>query len=114
MGGGHIPEGAGGRLSTGATSGLGLTNAGLGPARITYSKLILGDEVLGELSVPIVDGLRDRLSLPLATTTLSDNSFLAAGFEEFLLSVDSYNEAQHREFCEWIESRLHIEILLFE
>jgi hypothetical protein len=89
---------------------VGLTNAGLGPAKITDSKLILDDEVLGDLSRSIVDELRDRLSLPVATTTLSDRAFLEAGYEEFLLSVESYDEAQHREFCEWVESRLRIVI----
>jgi hypothetical protein len=99
-----------GRLSTGATSGVGLTNAGLGPAKITDSKLILDGKDLGDLSMSTVDELRDRLSLPVATTTLSDRTFLEAGFQEFLLSVDSYDEAQHREFGEWIESRLRIVI----
>jgi len=99
-----------GKLSTGATSGIGLTNAGLGPAKITDSKLILDGEYLGDLSTSTADKLRDRLALPVATTTLSDRSFLEAGFREFLLSVDSYDEAQHRKLREWIESRLRIVI----
>ena len=99
-----------GKLSTGATSGVGLRNSGLGPAKITASKLILDGVELGDLSRPTVDKLLGSLSFPVATTTLGSQTFLETGFEEFLLSVESYDEAQHREFYELIESRLRIEI----
>jgi hypothetical protein len=99
-----------GKLSTGATSGVGLRNSGLGPAKITASKLILDGVELGDLSRSTVDKLLGSLSFPVATTTLGSQTFLETGFEEFLLSVDSYDEAQHREFYELIESRLRIEI----
>ena len=99
-----------GKLSTGATSGVGLRNSGLGPAKITASKLILDGVELGDLSRSTIDKLLGSLSFPVATTTLGSQTFLETGFEEFLLSVDSYDEAQHREFYELIESRLRIEI----
>ena len=99
-----------GKLSTGATSGVGLRNSGLGPAKITASKLILDGVELGDLSRSTIDKLLGSLSFPVATTTLGSQTFLETGFEEFLLSVESYDEAQHREFYELIESRLRIEI----
>ena len=99
-----------GMISTGATSGVGLSNSGLGPAKITGSKLILDDVELGDLSRSTVDKLRGSLSFPVATATLGSQSFLETGFEKFLLSVEPFDEDHHREFGEWIESRLRIEI----
>lgn len=99
-----------GKISTGAISGVGLSNSGLGPAKITGSKLILDGVELGDLSRSTVDKLGGSLSFPVATTTLGSQTFLETGFEEFLLSVEPYDEDQHREFCELIESRLRIEI----
>jgi hypothetical protein len=99
-----------GKISTGATSGLGLRNSGLGPAKITGSKLILDGVERGDLSKSTVEKLCDSLSFPVATTTLGGQSFLETGFDEFLLSVESYDEDQHREFHEFIMSRLRIEI----
>ena len=99
-----------GKLSTGATLGVGLSNSGLGPAKVTASKLILDGVKLGDLSRSTVDKLLGSLSFPVATATLGSRTFIETGFEEFLLSVESYDEAQHREFYELIESRLRIEI----
>jgi hypothetical protein len=99
-----------GTVSTGATSGVGLSNSGLGPAKITGSKLILDGVELGDLSKPTVDKLRGWLSFPVAATTLGSQSFLETGFDKFLLSVEPFDEDQHREFGGWIESRLRIEI----
>jgi hypothetical protein len=99
-----------GMISTGATSGVGLSNSGLGPAKITGSKLILDGVELGDLSKPTVDKLRGPLSFPVAAATLESQSFIETGFEIFLFSVDPFDENQHREFGEWIESRLRIEI----
>src|SRR5262249_25633144 len=53
-------------ISTGATSGIGLSNSGLGPAKITGSKLILDGVERGDLSKPAVDKLRGSLSFPVA------------------------------------------------
>jgi hypothetical protein len=99
-----------GKFSTGATSGLGLSNSGLGPAKVTDSKLTLDGVELGDFSRSTVDKLRDPLPFPVAATTFDGQSFLETDFEQFLLSVDSCDVLQHRKFYELIESRLRIEI----
>ena len=90
--------------------GLLLSNFGLGPAKITNTKLTLGDEQIGDFSQPNVDQLRSRLSVRPHATTLGELPFLDTNYEQFLLSVDSYDPSQYREFHELIEGRLKIEI----
>jgi hypothetical protein len=99
-----------GKFSTGATSGLGLRNSGLGPAKVTDSKLTLDGVELGDFSKSTVDKLRHALSFPVAANTLDGQPFLETDYEQFLLSVDSYDMVQHPGFYELIESRLRIEI----
>jgi hypothetical protein len=99
-----------GKFSSGATSGLGLTNSGLGPAKITASKLIIDGVVLGAFNRPTVDKLRDPLPFPVAAATFDGQPFLETNYEHFLLSVDSYDVAKHSGFYELIESRLRIEL----
>jgi hypothetical protein len=98
-----------GKLTTGATSGIGLRNSGLGPAKITATKLILDGVELGDLSRSTVDKLRDPLPFPVGAATLGAQTFLETGFEKFLFFVDAYDVLQHREFDELI-ARLRIEI----
>jgi hypothetical protein len=99
-----------GKFSPGATSGLGLINSGLGPAKITDSKLTIDGVELGEFSRSIVDKLRDPLPFPVAANTFDGQPFLETDYEQFLLSVDCYDTVQHSGFYELIESRLRVEI----
>ena len=99
-----------GKFSPGATSGLGVRNSGLGPAKVTDTKLMLDGVELGDLSRSTVDKLRDPLSFPVAANTFDGRPFLEAGYEQFLLSVDSYDVARNPGFYDLIESRLRIEI----
>jgi hypothetical protein len=95
----------------GATAGLRLSNSGLGPARITSSLLTLDGKPLGAFSRTHVDDLRDGLDVrPHATTLGEGQPFLDTDYQQFLLSVDSYDPSQHHEFRELIEGRLRLEI----
>ena len=96
----------------GATAGLRLSNSGLGPARITRSLLTLDGKPLGAFSRTHVDELRDGLKdvRPHATTLGEGQSYLDTDYHQFLLSVDSYDPSQHREFRELIEGRVRLEI----
>jgi hypothetical protein len=94
----------------GATAGLRLTNSGLGPARIVSSQLTVGSERFGEFNRSHVDDLRGRLAVRPHAVTLGGQPFLDTGYQQFLLSVDSYDPSQHREFRELIEDRLRLEI----
>jgi hypothetical protein len=94
----------------GGTAGLRLTNSGLGPAKITVTKLTLDGLPFGDFSGSSVDKLRDKLSIRPHATTLGGQPFLETDYEQFLLSVNPYDRSQHREFRELIERRLGIEI----
>ena len=103
-------------FTVGATAGLLLTNSGLGPARIIGSKLWFGDDELGEFNQLVVHEfrkflVRERLvtSRPHAAT-LGGQPFLDAGHQQFLLSVDRYNKAEHSGFAELIQGQLRLEI----
>ena len=98
------------RFRVGDTAGLLLSNFGLGPAKVTNTELTLDDDRIGDFSKPYVDKLRSRLSVRPHATTLGGHPFLDTDYEQFLLSVDSYDPSQHREFRELIEGHLKIEI----
>lgn len=98
------------RFPAGSTAGLRLSNSGLGPAKIIDTKLILDGARFGDWSRSSVDELRDELSVRPHTTTLGGQPSLDTDYEQFLLSVDSYDPSQHAEFRELIEHRLGIEI----
>jgi hypothetical protein len=97
-------------FSVGFTAGLRLSNSGLGPARITSSRLTFKGKLLGEFSRTYVDDLREGLHVRPHATTLGGQPFLDTGYQQFLLSVDSYDPSQHREFRELIEGWLRLEI----
>ena len=94
----------------GGIAGLRLTNSGLGPAKITGTKITLDCRPSGDLTQASIDKLRDGLSVRPHATTLSGQPFLETDYEEFLLSVDPYDRSQHREFRDLVERRLGIEI----
>jgi hypothetical protein len=98
-------------FNEGKPSGLRLRNSGLGPAKITNSKLTLGDKLLGDFSKPVVDQLRKGLNVwPHASTFGQQPSFLDTHAELFLLGVDKYEPSKHDDLRTLIEDRLQIEI----
>ncbi len=101
----------------GGTTGLRLTNSGLGPARIISSRLTYDGEQFGEFSKPNVDEFRrrlterDHLTVRPHATTLGARPFLSTDYQQFLLSVDPYDPSEHDEFRRLIEEgRLRLEI----
>ena len=91
-------------------AGLRLSNSGLGPAKITNSELAVDGTSCGDFSKPNVDNLRSRLTVRPHAVTSGGQPFLETDYDRFLLSVDSYDPAQHREFRELIEGLLHLVI----
>jgi hypothetical protein len=68
------------KFGPGAISGLGLINSGLGPAKITDSKLVIDGVELGDFSRSTVYKLIvDSLSFPVDTGTLDSKPFLETG-----------------------------------
>jgi hypothetical protein len=94
----------------GGTAGLVLSSSGLGPAKIMASKLTIDGVRRGDFSKANVDKLRDSLPVRPHATTLGGQPFLDTDYEQFLLSVDSYDPSKHRKFRELIDHRLRIEI----
>jgi hypothetical protein len=96
-------------LSQGRMAGLQLINAGLGPAAITRTVLTLDGEPLGEFSEASVNMLRGKLSVRPAAVTFR-RTILAADYDQFLLSVDSFDRTEHAEFADLLMHRLGMEI----
>ena len=96
-------------LSQGRTAGLQLINAGLGPAVITRTVLTLDGQPLGEFGEASVNVLRNKLSVRPAVVTFR-RTILAADYDQFLLSVDSFDRTEHAEFADLLRHRLGLEI----
>jgi len=98
-------------FKVGATAGLILRNSGLGPAAVTTSSLSFKGVLLGEFNESNVNQVRDALkSARPSAVTLGGKPFVHTGYEGFLLSVESYDRSQHREFYELIRQHLRVEI----
>jgi hypothetical protein len=96
-------------LSQGRLAGLQLINAGLGPAVVTRAILTLDGEPLGEFSEDSVNVLRGRLSVRPAAVTFR-KAILATDYNQFLLSVESFDRTEHAEFADLLRHRLGLEI----
>lgn len=96
-------------LSQGRIAGLQLINAGLGPAAITRTVLTLDGEPLGEFSEDSVNVLRSKLSVRPAAVTFR-KTILAADYDQFLLSIESFDRTEHAEFADLLRYRLGMEI----
>jgi hypothetical protein len=57
-----------------------------------------------------VDKLREDLPIRPHAVTLGGQPFLDTDYDQFLLSVYSYDPAEHREVRKLIEDRLRVEI----
>ena len=97
-------------FSRGTTAGLGLTNSGLGPAKITGSRLTFNGKQLGEFNKANVDELRHDLDPRPHAATLGGQPFLHTDYQQFLLWVDPYDPSEHGEFRQLIEEQLRLEI----
>lgn len=96
-------------LSQGRKAGLQLINAGLGPAVITGTALTLDGQPLGEFGEASVNVLRSKLPVRPAAVTFR-RTILAAGYDQFLLSIDPFDRAEHAEFADLLRHRLGLEI----
>jgi hypothetical protein len=92
-------------MSQGRTAGLQLINAGLGPAVITGTVLMLDGRPLGEFSEASVNVLSGKLSIRPAAVTFR-RTILASGSDQFLLSIAPFDQAEHAEFADPLRHRL--------
>ncbi|MEV5147567.1 hypothetical protein AB0L14_25005 [Streptomyces sp. NPDC052727] len=94
----------------GGRAGIRLINSGLGPAVIVGSTLTVDDEVLGAWNAPSVDHVRDRLSVRPSAVTFNQGEVIATDYEQYLLSVASYDPQNHAEVEDLINRRLTLKI----
>jgi len=100
-------------LHPGRRSGLQLINAGLGPAVITKTVLMVdGEELDGGFNESNVNTVRDALPFQPrpSAVTFGGKVFLAADYSQFLLSVASFDRDEHAEFEDLLRRRLTLEI----
>jgi hypothetical protein len=95
---------------TGSRAGIRLINSGLGPAVIVDSVLTVDDEVIGAWNAPSVDSVRDRLSVHPSAVTFNQGEVIATGYQQYLLSVASYDPQNHAEVEDLINQRLTLKI----
>lgn len=96
-------------LSQGSKAGLQLRNAGLGPAVITRTVPTLDDELLGDFGEASVNMLRSKLSVRPAAVTFR-RTILASDYDQFLLSVESFDRTEHAQFADLLRHRLGLQI----
>lgn len=94
----------------GGRAGIRLINSGLGPAVIVDSTLAVDDEVIGVWNKPSVDRVRDRLSVRPSAVTFNQGEVIATDYEEYLLSVASYDPQHHADVADLINRRLTLTI----
>ncbi|MEU4797472.1 hypothetical protein [Streptomyces sp. NPDC023327] len=95
---------------TGGRAGIRLINSGLGPAVIVNSTLTVDDEVIGAWNALTVDRVRDRLSVQPSAVTFNQGEVIAIDYEQYLLSVASYDPQDHAEIEDLINRRLTLKI----
>ena len=75
----------------------------------TRTVLTLDDEPLGEFGEASVNVLRSKLSVRPAAVTFR-RTILATDYDQFLLSVESFDRTEHAEFADLLRHRLGLEI----
>ena len=96
-------------LPQGGKAGLQLINVGLGPAVITRTVLSLDGQSLGEYGEESVNVLRSKLSVRPSAVTFR-KTLLAADYDQFLLSIEPFDRAEHAQFANLLRHRLGLQI----
>lgn len=94
----------------GGRAGIRLINSGLGPAVIVGSTLTVDGEVIGTWNELSVNRLRERLAVRPSAVTFNEGEVIATDYEQYLLSVASYDQQDHAEIEDLINRRLTLKI----
>ncbi|MFE9637083.1 hypothetical protein [Streptomyces sp. NPDC006463] len=94
----------------GGRAGIRLINSGVGPAVVVDSVLTVDGEVIGAWHESSVDRVRECLSVSPSAVTFSPGEVLATDYEQYLLSVASYDPQNHAEVEGLINRRLTLKI----
>lgn len=91
-------------------AGLHLVNVGLGPALIVKCTLTVDGNKIGSWQESSVNRMRDNLSVRPSAVTFNDGMVIATDYDQYLLSVASYDPHTHAEFVHLIDRRLSLKI----
>jgi hypothetical protein len=95
----------------GERGGLRVTNVGLGPAAITRTELWLDGVLVGGTDRAGVDRVRENLPGPRPwAVNIGAGAYLATDYDQYLLSVGSYEPDRHEAFVDLVRHRLRIRI----
>lgn len=94
----------------GARSGIRLLNVGLGPAVVVSTRVTLDGEVVGRWNKACADRVRNGLSGHLNAVTFGQADVLQTGYDEYLLSLPSYDPRLHTDIASIFSRRLSIVI----
>ncbi|WP_225851255.1 hypothetical protein [Streptomyces sp. HPF1205] len=94
-------------------AGIRLFNAGLGPAVITASSLVLDGTLLGGWREAEVNSVRGLFPYRPGSSVFEDGAIVPTGYDAFLLSVTAYDPTVHGDFWHLIRNRLTL-ILEYE
>lgn len=94
----------------GTEAGLGIINAGLGPAIVTSSVVRLDGEVVGPWDVHTQQRILDPLPERPKAHSLRPGAVVPAGLSAFLLSLDEFSDNQHGWFWDLVTRRLVVEV----
>jgi hypothetical protein len=94
----------------GSRARLHLVNVGLGPALIVECTLTVDGNWVGSWQEASVNRMRDSLSVRPSAVTFNDGAVIATNYDQYLLSVPSYDPHTHAEFMQLINSRLSLKI----
>ena len=94
----------------GGRAGIRLINSGLGPAVIVDSTLMVDGEAIGTWNELGVNSLRERLAVRPSAVTFNDGEVIATDYEQYLLSVASYDPQNHAQIEDLVNRRLTLKI----
>ncbi|MFF0190801.1 hypothetical protein [Streptomyces sp. NPDC005244] len=98
------------KIDRDGTAGLQLTNAGLGPAIVTYSRARIDGEVLGEWNYHSQERLASGLPVRPGAHSMRQGAVLTPGQSVLLVYLEEFREEDHLWFWELITRRLVIEV----
>ncbi|MFI6006622.1 hypothetical protein ACIA98_40860 [Streptomyces sp. NPDC051366] len=94
----------------GGRAGIRLINSGLGPAVVVDSLLSVDGEAIGAWCESSVDRVREGLSVSPSAVTFNRGEVIATVYEQYLLSIASYDPYNHADVEDMINRRLTLEI----
>ncbi len=95
---------------SGGTTGIMFANRGLGPAIVTRSILKVDGLPVGKWNEAGFNPLRDSLPIRPQAMTIDAQMAISAGFESFVMSLDTFDRQEHAWFWELIRRRIQLEV----